>query len=324
MLRSWNRAAMHSLNTLVDHQDGVLTRRQALEMLSPKALEYRLGRQWRVVLPGVYATHTGSLTAHQRLRAGLLYAGDEAQLDDVTALRFYAARYLPADDRVFVLVPWERQRQSREFVVVRRTRYLPVPVMGLNRFPIAPTSRALADLAVRLDDERTVRAVVLSAVQRRIVTAGALHAEAATAPSRGLKRYLRVLDEVDAGVRSVGESDVRQLFASSRILPRPLYNCLLELPSGKRVSPDALIEDAALVHEVNGREAHADEDPFDSMQARHDEMAVCGLTVLHNSPRLISQKGRRLLTEMEQCYSRDRGRGLPSGVRIIRRGPEGA
>jgi hypothetical protein len=47
-------------------------------------------------------------------------------------------------------------------------------------------------------------------------------------------------------------------------------------------------------------------------------MTVAGLTVLHNSPRLIAREGPRVLTDLEHCYLRDKGKGLPPGVRIIR------
>jgi hypothetical protein len=86
-----------------------------------------------------------------------------------------------------------------------------------------------------------------------------------------------------------------------------------------------LIEEAALVHETNGRKPHyEDEDQFDSMQERHDALTVAGLTVLHNSPRLIDNDGRRVLSDLERCYLRDAGKGLPPGVRIIRRRAPGS
>jgi hypothetical protein len=312
------------MSVLADARDRpgrVLTRAQALEEMSPKALEWRLGRQWQVVLPGVYATRTGGLSDDERMRAALLYAGADAMLDDLSALRFYRARYLPTDGRVFVLVPFERRRQSRDFVVVRRTRYLPQPVSAAGGLPIAPLSRALADFALRLDDERTVRAVLMSAVQMRHVPVSELDAQIATASTRGLRRYTRVLDEIHAGVRSVGEGDIRTLVARSSVLPCPRYNALLRLPDGRKVSPDLLIEDAALVHETNGRAPHyEDEDEFDSLQERHDAMTTGGLTVLHNSPRLIASSGGRILRQLEVCYLRDAGRGLPPGVVLLRPG----
>lgn len=314
--------AVIALQHVLDAQNGVVTRAQALVVMTPKALDRLLGTRWRIVLPGVYAAQTGPVTDKQRVLAALLYSGEGAQLDDLSALARHRVRYLPADDRVFTLIPAARKRQSRDFVVVRRTFYLPIPALAPGRIPIAPISRALADFALREDDERRVRAVLLGAVQRGQVSVADLDEEVASASSRGLKRYLRVLEELHAGVRSAGEGDIRRLCAQSTILPQALFNPLLQLPSGRKISPDLLIEEAALVHETNGREPHyEEEDAFDGMQERHDALTTAGLTALHNSPRLIATAGPRIIRELETCYLRDRGRGLPPGVIILRRGP---
>jgi hypothetical protein len=308
---------------LLQRQRDVVTRRQALTHISESALSERLGRRWQVALPGVYVAHTGPVTDLQRLLAALHFAGDEAMLDDTSALAEYGVRYLPVDNQIRVLVPDTVQRTSRDFVAVRRTIHLPRPVTGRAGIPMAPIARALTDFALRHDDERTVRAVFASAVQRRQVALSRLDQEFKIAPARGRPRLARVLEELHSGIRSAPEGDVRSLVATSRVLPRPLYNCLLRLPDGRKISPDLLIEDAGVVHETNGRGPHfEEEDAFDSMQERHDAMTTAGLTVLHNSPRLISREGPRVLRELETCYLRDAGRGLPPGVAILRRGAD--
>lgn len=311
---------MDGLEHILAAQDGIITRQQALAAITPSRLERLLGRRWRVILPGIYAAQTGPLTPKQKARVALLYGGEHAQLDDLSSLTRHGLRYLPSDEREFILIPADQKRQSREFVVVRRTFYLPKPLLAPGRMPVTPLSRALTDFALRHENERQVRAVLMSSVQKRKVSVSELDAEVATAPSRGLKRYLRVLDELHAGVRSVGEGDVRRLCARSKILPTPLFNPLLQLPDGRKISPDLLLEEAALVHETNGREPHyEEEDAFDSMQERHDAMTTAGLPALHNSPRLIATTGPRILRELETIYLRDRGRGLPPGVVILRR-----
>lgn len=311
---------MDGLEHILAAQDGIITRQQALAAITPSRLERLLGRRWRVILPGIYAAQTGPLTPKHKARVALLYGGEHAQLDDLSSLTRHGLRYLPSDEREFILIPADQKRQSREFVVVRRTFYLPKPLLAPGRMPVTPLSRALTDFALRHENERQVRAVLMSSVQKRKLSVSELDAEVATAPSRGLKRYLRVLDELHAGVRSVGEGDVRRLCARSKILPTPLFNPLLQLPDGRKISPDLLLEEAALVHETNGREPHyEEEDAFDSMQERHDAMTTAGLTALHNSPRLIATTGPRILRELETIYLRDRGRGLPPGVVILRR-----
>ena len=114
---------------------------------------------------------------------------------------------------------------------------------------------------------------------------------------------------------------------ASRVLPAPLWNCLLELPNGQRISPDARFADAGLIHKTNGRKFHSPEEAgesvFEDMQRRHDALTAAGLTVLHNSPRRISIESQAVIGQVETCYVRDAGRGLPSGVIILRAGPPG-
>jgi len=308
-----------ALTQLLERQHGVVTRRQALDHISESALCERLGRHWQVALPGIYVAHTGPRTDLQLRWTALLFGGYRAMLDDTTALFEYGVNYLPEDKLIRVLVPDTVQRTARDFVAVRRTVYLPRPAVGRGGIRLAPISRALTDFALRYDDERAVRAVLASAVQRRQVSLALLDNELKIAPARGKRRLVRVLEELHAGVRSAPEGDLRQLVQSSKVLPKPLYNPLLLLPDGRKISPDLLIKEAALVHETNGRRPHFDEeDAFDSMQERHDAMTTGGLTVLHNSPRLIGRDGLRILEQLETCYLRDAGKGLPPGVVILR------
>jgi hypothetical protein len=115
----------------------------------------------------------------------------------------------------------------------------------------------------------------------------------------------------------VTEVDFLVLVALSSILPTPLCNVLLRLPSGRLISPDALFESSAVIHETNGREPHARADRFEDMQERHDALTAAGFVVLHNSPRRLLTSPREALAEVERCHQRYDGRGLPLGVTIV-------
>jgi hypothetical protein len=306
-----------SLDQLLQRQDLLITRQQALGYLTQSALHRRLRRQWRIVHPGVYLTAGRLPTPRQRLRAALLYGGPLAQLSDTTALAAYGIRYLPADSNVYLLVPATISRANREGVVVRRTHRPtePTPIGGLPHTPIA---RAVMEFASRVGDDRTAMAVAADAVQRRLVPAAALIEELSHVTGRGAGVAHRLSEQLVAGVRSAPEADFLTLCRQSQVLPEPLLNPLLELRSGARVSPDALFEDAGLVHETNGRQPHAAEDRFESMQARHGAMTAAGLVVLHSSPRQLRDEPARVVAQVEECYLRTRGSGLPSGVRLLR------
>src|SRR3954463_7690319 len=232
------------LTDLLRRQDALVTRRQALTWLRESEMTSRLGRRWRVVLPGLYAAQTRPLSDRQHRRAAILFAGATAMLDDTTALAEYRVRYLPQDPVIRVLVDADVQRSSRDFVAIRRTVYLPRPAVSSEGLAMTPTARALTDFALRHDHKRDVRAVLASAVQRRQVSIDELLAELDIAPARGRRRLVRVLEELGDGVRSAPEGDIPQLVGADPSLPKPLYNCLLRLPSGRKVSPDLLIEEA--------------------------------------------------------------------------------
>jgi hypothetical protein len=301
----------------LERQDGVITRLQALETLTTGALQHRLERRWQIMLPGVYLASTGTPTERQRLRAALLYGGADSQLADSTALAVYGTRYVPPDPVVRLLLPATERRVNRDSVVIRRTHRLPRPRL-INGLPYCPPERALADFAARVGNERTATAVLADAIQRRIASRAVLLEELTHVTGRGAGIANRARAWITAGAASAPEAEFLALVERSRILPSPLVNPLIELPSGQRISPDALFPDAGLVHETNGREHHAAADRFDEMQARHGAMTAAGLAVLHCSPRQLRFESRRVLAEVEATYLQHTGRGLPPGVRILR------
>jgi hypothetical protein len=302
-------------------QDRMIARGQALTMLSVGALRHLLGHRWRIVLPGVYAGFTGELSERQRKRAAWLYAGENAQLADVTSLVDLGVRYVPPTGAVHVLIPAVEHRANHGFVIVRRTHRLPQPRL-LNGFPYCPAERALVDASARIGDQQTARAMIADAVQRRLAYTDRLRAELPHLSGRGSGVARRAIDDVLMGGRSAPECEFLDLCRARPDLPMPLANSLLQLPDGRKVSPDALFLDAGLVHETNGRGPHADEDPFDDMQARSDAMTTAGLVVLHNSPRQLRREAGRIMAEVITCHRRDAGRGLPPGVTLIRSGAE--
>jgi hypothetical protein len=119
------------------------------------------------------------------------------------------------------------------------------------------------------------------------------------------------------GAASAPEVDFLGLVALCPILPTPVCNVLLRLPCGRLISPDALFLTSALIHETNGRRAHARADLFEDMQERHDVLTAAAFTVLHNSPNRLIRQPREVMSEVVRCHLRNDGRGLPPGVTIV-------
>jgi hypothetical protein len=311
-----------TLGAFLSAQQGVVSSSQARTVMTESALRVRLRRDWQIVLPGVYAAFRGPLTSSQQVRAALLYAGPSARITDAGALTEMDVRFVPEDSVVRVLVDWTVRRRSISFVSVTRTRYLPEPVV-ISGVPYAPLARALVDLGTRLDTRRDVCAVFADAVQRRLTSMEALSLEVLRGPRAGRSTNHEVMVDLTDGVRSAPEADFRRLAIACRGVPKPMFNALLQLPNGRYISPDALLPDAGLVHETNGRLAHEEDDLFSSMQERHDVMTTAGLTVLHNPPRRLLTAGPVVQREWSQCAGRLAGQGLPVGVTIVRLGPDG-
>ncbi len=249
--------------------------------------------------------------------AALLYAGPRAAIDGADACRFHGVRaVVPDEDRIDVVIPWGDPARSRQFLRVRRT-VAPFTVVTTDRLRYLAAPAAVVAAARRLKQERAVTALLGDALQRRIVTFD----ELVTAHIQGSPHHARLTDRalaaLGSGALSAPEVDFVNLVAASLVLPRPLCNPLLRLPGGRVLSPDALFPDARLVHETNGRAAHARADQFADMQERHDALTAAGFTVLHNTPRRLRLHGREVIAEVERCYARLEGSGLPPGVTML-------
>jgi len=309
------------LPQVLDRQHQLISRDQALAAgLTPRAIAFRLAAEhWQLVLPDVYLTHRGTLDREHRLRAALLFAGDDAAIDAFDACAWYGVKAAVVDDgRVHVVVPSAARSRSHEFVVVRRCSQNLKVITAANGLRYLDAAAAVIAAARGLRFEREVTALLSDAVQRGVVTTAELRRAHLDGPPRGSRLTAIALDHVLGGARSLPEAGFRALAIRSRVLPALLYNPLLRLPDGRLISPDALDVDAGLVHEVNGRSVHARTDLFEDMQVRHDVMTAAGLIVLHNSPRRIAEAGHLALREFEQCHLRYAGRGLPRGIEIVR------
>lgn len=312
------------LGWILEHQDQLISRAQATAVgMSKHAIANRMRYDgWHAVLPGVFLTHAGDLTRRQMLIAALLWAGPEAAIDGRDACRFHGVKAVSPDEHfVEIVIPPQGTVRSTGFVRVRRAGSYQVVKSERLRYVDAAT--AVIATTRRLTNGRAALAVISDALQRRACTELDLLTAHVQGPPRNAALTDQALAAVGLGARSVPEVRFQDLAVASSILPPLLYNPLLRLPDGRLISPDALAEEAALVHETNGRQAHGREDLFEDLQERHQVMTVAGLTVLHNTPRQLWIQGRRIITGFETCYIRDRGRGLPPGVVLLRRGPEG-
>lgn len=155
-------ATDRAIDVILRGQCDLITRSQALAAgMTDDALQHRLraGGSWRIVLPGVYLSHTGLLTGGQREAAAVLYAGRGCVITGLAALARQGVR-VPPTEIVDVLIPHRYSRQGAEFVRVHRTIRMPDKPVIIGGIRWAPVPRAVADAARGQIDPRDVRALV--------------------------------------------------------------------------------------------------------------------------------------------------------------------
>jgi hypothetical protein len=284
---------------IVAHQRGVILRDQALSSgFTPDSVRHRLrrGGPWQRLLPGVYLTFTGQPTSEQRQIAAMLYAGPTSFITGPAALRNYGIGRLTAG-LVHVLVPWERQRASRDFVAIRRTCRIPKEWVSDGPLRFALAARAVADTVRELDRLSEARAVVGSAVQKNRCTVRQLAAELAAGPIRGSARLRAVLAEVADGVRSAAEGDFRTLVGRSD-LPMPMFNARLFVAGTLLGIVDAWWPAAALAVEIDSREWHFEPSAWEATMRRHARLTAAGIYVIHVSPQHVRTEPDRIMRDI--------------------------
>jgi hypothetical protein len=275
--------------------------------MTEKAVRYRTrpGGPWQVALPGVYATHPGSLSDRERAAAAWLYAGRPTAVTGLAAVTYFG---IPArhSDFVDVLVPLDCVRRDAGFVRMYRTG-VPLGMYhadGVVRF--APPERAVADAVRRLTDMADVRALVAAAVQRGHVQVCQLQACLDAGPIRGSAKLRAALAEVADGVRSVAEGDLRSLIKKAR-LPNPFFNPRLYVGSEFLASPDAWWPEAGVAVEVDSRAYHLSPASWEQTLARQARMVAEGILVIALPPQRIRSEGWKVAREIRSALERSRG-----------------
>jgi len=284
---------------LLTSQRGVLCRAQVLSLgVTAHGLAWRIrqGGSWQRLLPGVYLTVTGEPTQAQREVAALLYAGQPSIITGPAALLKHKIR-CPASAAVDVLVPARRERASRDFVVMHRTRRMPQSWTVDQALRYALPARAVVDTAAALTGLADARAVVASAVQQRRCTVDQIAAELRERHRPGHGLLHTVLAEIAGGTMSAAEGDLRDLIASSG-LPVPFYNPTLFLDGKFLARPDAWWPQAAVAVEVDSMEFHLLPEDWEQTMRRHRRMSAAGLSVLHVSPRQLRTESRQVLADI--------------------------
>ena len=268
----------------------------------------RSGR-WQEPVPGVVVLHSGALTRRERHLAALAWAGPSGRLSHSSALVLHGARideprarirvagvrgdYLEPPDAglVEVSVPHGRHLASTGFVVVHQSRR---PLGDLVVAGLATTSAARAAVDVSLSARRRqdVDHVVADVLQKGLTDVEELAEEVRAAGRRAGAWVRAAVVDAARGMRSVGESDLRQVVLAAG-LPEPEWNAVIETPSGTFLL-DAYWRRQRVGVEADGAAFHLSAGDWERDLLRQN--AVQGVGV-----RLLRFPVRRLRREQDAC-----------------------
>jgi hypothetical protein len=314
-----------ALRALTLEQRGVVNREQLLAAgVTPGELRWRLGRTWRVILPGVVLLEAGLPSIDQRLIGSLLFAGPASWLAGPTAAALHGVRGVPplgASQRVYVQVPAPLRPRDVMWLSIRRTHLLDERLMDRGALRYSSRARAVVDAAAAAPSEADTRAIIIGAVQQGLVRGEDLAHWIEVRQTRGRRRLRSALDEAMSGVWSLAEGDLVTLLRSSPVLPEPMANPLLKDRHGKRLTtPDVWFDDVGLAVMVHSREFH--EGPFQWEQTveSDSDLSALRIPVVGVTPASISRRPRRVMDRVENAYREALSNGFRPDVTATPRG----
>jgi hypothetical protein len=283
---------------------------QALECgFSPDRVKYliRDGGPWQRVLPGVYATNTGTLTRDQRAMAALLHAGPRGVITGREAVERHNLRCAGLNE-IDVLVPSGMRVLSKNFAHVTRTARMPDEIYRTGEIRFVGMARAVADAARGMSRLGDVRAVVAEAVQCGKCDVASLIKELNDGPTAGSALLRQALGEITVGIRSAAEADLKGIIDRSG-LEKPMYNPELYAWDGTFIGiPDAWWERAGVAAEVDSLQYHMKADDYEDTVSRHNRMQREDINLLHFLPRTLKRDRGTVLADLRGAIARGSAR----------------
>jgi hypothetical protein len=176
---------MLELDPLLAEQRGLVTRSQLLSAgVTPAAIRHRLGRSWRVILPGVVATFTGHLDPGQRLIAAQLFAGPSGVISSWTAAGWHGVEAASRSPVIRMTVPQRLSARRTSGIVITRTRRPDEAVWNRGSLRISSRARAVVDAARDISGEPAATAIVTEAEAKGREELGRLERERAILEGR--------------------------------------------------------------------------------------------------------------------------------------------
>lgn len=215
MVESWREVAAA--------QEGLLARRQlrALDIDRHRIRNNVAAGRWSELSDNVVATTTGTLTADQIRWLGVLHAGPQAVVGDLSAAELLGLRTWHPDATT-ILIP-QRLDIDEDVPGIRfvRTRRPIATYRHPGRdLPVCRIEPAVLHFAAYQHSRRTAQGVLAATVQQRLARPVSLLTWlAAMRPLRWAPMFRQVLGEIAGGAESMAELDVGAMCASTGLAP---------------------------------------------------------------------------------------------------------
>jgi len=257
------------LRDLIDLQDGVVARRQALAagMTEGRIRSLLHRRDWVVAHPGVYVTHTGELTWRQRAWVAVLscWPAGLAARSALRAVEGPGRRDLK-DEIIQVAVDRDRKVSPPAGTELIRTDRVET-VQWHRHPPQVPYEVAVVMVADAAPTDLQAIGWLAEAVGGRRTTGERLRKTSVEFPRLHRRELLDdTLLDVVAGTCSVLEHAFRTRVERAHGLPRATLQAPGRSRDGRSMWRDALYEELRLVVELDGRLFH------DTARARDRDM----------------------------------------------------
>jgi very-short-patch-repair endonuclease len=265
-------------------QHGLVTRAQALAVMSPSTLDRWIrARRLEPIRRGVYRMAGAPETWEQQLLAACLAAGPEARASFGSAAALHG---FEGFSRAGLEITHFGSRPSpMDGVVIHETSVFDVGhLTRVAEIPVTSTARTLCDLTAIARPWLVERAVD-DALRRKIVRLADIVVVAERLAGRGRHRCTvmrEILDRRQPGYHP-GESDPERRIAELLVragLPEPTKQYQVEV-GGRRLRIDLCYPEHKIAIEYDGWEWHSGRRAFDEDRARANQLVLLGFVVLH-------------------------------------------
>ena len=232
--------------------------------------------QWHQPFPGVVDAGGVATTIRGRIRAALLYAGDDGVVSHGTAAALLGLTPMPLPTEVLhVSVPHGRRRRPTPGLVVHQRR-VQRAVLELAGLPVTGPMGTIVDIAGTLP-RNDLRCLVADGLRKRLISMTDMRTVDGV-PRDAMRSMGLIEEEFAAGAQSGPEAAYWRAVKEAQ-LPLPELNAAIQTDDGTRYL-DGLWRRWRLGVEIDGRSVHAKAEAFERDHRRQNLVQREGIVLM--------------------------------------------